>query len=128
MPIAVPKRRIGLVFVVAVVGDCQEGFPLRMGRLAKEAVIHQLAPSGPVGINIHDLTKRAFFKKNPCHYNFQGLEIHRWNSTNLKHAITIFDLPHPCHFLHLLPRWAHLLGPVFSLEHVLQWAHLLADG
>ena len=63
MPIAVPKRRIGLVFVVAVVGDCQEGFPLRMGRLAKEAVIHQLAPSGPVGINIHDLTKKAFFKK-----------------------------------------------------------------
>ena len=34
-----------------------------MGRLAKEAVIHQLAPSGPVGINIHDLTKRAFLKK-----------------------------------------------------------------
>ena len=73
MPIAVPKRRIGLVFVVAVVGDCQEGFALRMGRLAKEAVIHQLAPSCPEGINIHDLTKRAFFKKKSLPLQLSGI-------------------------------------------------------
>ena len=73
MPIAVPKRRIGLVFVVAVVGDCQEGFPLRMGRLAKEAVIHQLAPSGLVGINIHDLTKMAFFIKKSLPLQLSGI-------------------------------------------------------
>jgi len=44
-----------------------------MGRLAKEAVIHQLAPSGPVGINIHDLTKRAFFKKKSLPLQLSGI-------------------------------------------------------
>ena len=105
------------------------GFPFTYGQTSKGGRDTSAGPLGPGRYQHPRLNQKGFFfKKIPCHYNFQGLEIHRWNSTNLKHAITIFDLPHPCHFLHLPHRWAHLLGPVFSLEHVLQWAHMLADG
>jgi hypothetical protein len=43
----------------------------------------------------------------PSHYNFQELEERHYYSSILKFAITIFLLPHSCHFLRLPAVEAH---------------------
>ena len=50
---------------------------------------------------------------DPCHYNFSSSEFCHYNSSILKHAITISPLLSSCHFLHFRRRWAHLQTVVY---------------